>query len=285
MCETYRITEPGKEYKSAVNLAIAAGILACVGYGTAATLVVKSLKTDVPVNRTSLLAVAFISLALHGAYLYSVLFPSGGVQLGVTTMACLFAFVLAFTGTVVALYRHIEALLAPSYPAASVGIIAALLFDDKVTPIDQIGQGLIAHILLAIAAYSIVALAFSQAVLLWIQNYQLKHRHLHDILHLLPPLQTMESYLFDLISIGMVLLTVAIGTGFIYVDDFFAQHLIHKTAFAVGAWCVLWLLLFGRNIWGWRGMVAVKWTLTGFALLTVGYFGTKIVLELILEKV
>lgn len=266
-------------------MATIAGILACLSYGGAALLVVKSLKTDIPVKRPTLLSVAFAGLALHGYFLYSSLFPGHGVQLGVNTMACLFAFVLACTGTLVALYRHIEALLAPSYPAACVGIIAALLFNDKITPIEDLGKGLITHILLSISAYSILALAFSQAVLLWIQNYQLKHRHIHDILHLLPPLQTMESYLFDLISIGMVLLTVAIGTGFIFVDDFFAQHLLHKTAFAVGAWCVLWLLLFGRNLWGWRGMIAVKWTLTGFMLLTVGYFGSKVVLELILEKV
>ena len=129
------------------------------------------------------------------------------------------------------------------------------------------------------------ALALSQAILLWIQNYQLKHRHLHDVINLLPPIQTMESTLFDLISISMVLLTLAIGTGFIFVDDFFAQHLLHKTVFALGAWAVLWLLLFGRNLWGWRGMVAVKWTMTGFVLLTLGYFGSKVMLEVILNRV
>lgn len=262
-----------------------AGIMACLSYGLATFVVVRSLKNDIPLRRHLLLTSAFVGLGLHGYYLYSELFPGEGVQLGVTTMASLFAFVLAGTGTVVALYRHIEALLAPSYPAACFGIVVSLLLSDRITPIEELGTGLIAHILLSVSAYSILALAFSQAILLWIQNYQLKHRHIHDLLHLLPPLQTMESYLFDLISIGMALLTVAIGTGFIYVDDFFAQHLVHKTAFALGAWCVLWLLLFGRNLWGWRGMIAVRWTLTGFMLLTVGYFGSKVVLELILHKV
>ena len=82
-----------------------------------------------------------------------------------------------------------------------------------------------------------------------------------------------------------ILLTLAIGTGFIFVSDFFAQHLLHKTVFALSAWAVLWLLLFGRNLWGWRGMVAVKWTMTGFVLLTLGYFGSKVVLEVILDRV
>ncbi len=268
-----------------MNMATIAGILACLSYALATAIVVRSLKYDIPLRRPTLLSAAFVGLGLHGLYLYHTLFPGAGVQLGVTTMACLFAFVLAATGTLVALYRQIEALLAPAYPAACFGIIVSLLFSHEITPSENLGSGLVTHILLSISAYSLLALAFSQAILLWIQNYQLKHRHLHDLLHLLPPLQTMESYLFDLISIGMVLLTVAIGTGFIYVDDFFAQHLVHKTAFALGAWSVLWVLLFGRNLWGWRGMIAVRWTLTGFMLLTVGYFGSKVVLEFILQKV
>jgi ABC-type uncharacterized transport system permease subunit len=139
--------------------------------------------------------------------------------------------------------------------------------------------------LLSIVAYSVLALALSQALLLSIQNYQLKHRHIHDILHLLPPLQTMESTLFDLISIGLLLLTIAIGSGFFYLDDIFAQHLIHKTVFAIASWLVLALLLLGRLQWGWRGMVAVKWTLTGFLLLTLAYFGSKFMLEVVLQRV
>lgn len=92
----------------------------------------------------------------------------------------------------------------------------------------------------------------------------------------------MEDTLFDLITIGLVLLSVAIGTGLFFVDDFFAQHTAHKTAFALAAWLVLGMLLVGRLLWGWRGMVAVKWTLSGFLLLTVAYFGSKVVLEVIL---
>ncbi len=83
----------------------------------------------------------------------------------------------------------------------------------------------------------------------------------------------------------MALLTLAIGTGLLFVDDFFAQHLIHKTFFAIAAWLVLAMLLLGRNLWGWRGMVAVKWTLWGFILLTLAYFGSKVVLEVILGRV
>jgi len=153
-------------------MAILAGILACVCYGISTVLIVRSLKTDVQVDRRILLGVAAVGLILHGYFLSDALFQDHGVQLGVTTMAALFALVLATTSTLVAYVRHTESLLAPAYPAAITGLVAALLFNDSTAPTHNLSDGLIAHILLSISAYSVLALALSQAILLWIQNYQ-----------------------------------------------------------------------------------------------------------------
>jgi len=43
-------------------------------------------------------------------------------------------------------------------------------------------------------------------------------------------------------------------------------------------------LLLGRWRLGWRGRSAIHWTLGGFALLLLAYFGTKFVLEVILNR-
>ena len=268
-----------------MSLAIFAGIFACISYGSAAYLLVHSLRTNVPVTRPLLLGIALAGLVAHAINLNAALFDENGVELGLVNVLSLFGFVLAACGTFIILFRDIESLMAPAYPAACIGLLVELVGHDRIAPHLSLSGGLIAHILLSIIAYSVIALALSQAMLLAIQNYQLKHRHIHDILHLLPPLQTMEHTLFDLIAIGMALLTVAIGTGLFFVEDFFAQHLIHKTFFAIAAWLVLGILLLGRYLRGWRGMVAVKWTLFGFILLTLAYFGSKVVLELILHRV
>ncbi len=268
-----------------MTLAIAAGIFACLCYGFAAFLLVRSLKTNTPLNRPFLLLVAVLGLAGHALNLNASLFKHDGVELGLINVVSLFGFVLAACGTLITLFRDIQSLLAPAYPAACIGLVLNLFLHDRITPHIDLSGGMLAHILLSIVAYSVIALALSQSLLLSIQNYQLKHRHIHDILHLLPPLQTMENTLFDLIGIGLALLTIAIGSGFYFLEDIFAQHLIHKTVFAIAAWLVLALLLLGRGLWGWRGMVAVKWTLTGFVLLTLAYFGSKIVLEVVLERV
>lgn len=101
-------------------------------------------------------------------------------------------------------------------------------------------------------------------------------------MRILPPLQTMESLLFGLIITGFTLLTLALVSGLLFVDNFFAQHLVHKTVFSIVAWLVYGILLWGHFRWGWRGKTATLWTLGGFTLLMLAFWGTKFVLEVIL---
>ena len=49
------------------------------------------------------------------------------------------------------------------------------------------------------------------------------------------------------------------------------------------AWVVFSVLLWGRNRLGWRGHKAIRWTLGGFCLLMLAYFGSKLVREFILH--
>jgi ABC-type uncharacterized transport system permease subunit len=44
------------------------------------------------------------------------------------------------------------------------------------------------------------------------------------------------------------------------------------------------MLLFGRLRFGWRGRRALRWTLSGYALLALAYFGSKLVLETLLGR-
>jgi len=94
----------------------------------------------------------------------------------------------------------------------------------------------------------------------------------------------MEHFLFQLIAAGFALLTLALFTGLIFVQNLFAQHLVHKTVLSLLAWLVFAVLLWGRWRFGWRGRTAIRWTLGGFASLMLAYFGSKLVLELILGR-
>ena len=75
----------------------------------------------------------------------------------------------------------------------------------------------------------------------------------------------------------------AVG-GVLFLEDIFAQHLVHKTVLSLTAWLVFAVLLWGRFQFGWRGRTAIRWTLSGFAVLLLAYFGSKFVLELVLMR-
>jgi ABC-type uncharacterized transport system permease subunit len=91
----------------------------------------------------------------------------------------------------------------------------------------------------------------------------------------------METLLFRIIALGYILLSLSLLSGVTYIDDIFAQHLVHKTVLSFAAWVVFAILLWGRWRFGWRGRTAVRWTLSGFGVLMLAYFGSKLVLEFI----
>ncbi len=122
------------------------------------------------------------------------------------------------------------------------------------------------------------------AIMRWVQERALRRREFHAWLRALPPMTELETLLFRTIAVGFALLTATLLTGTVFVQDFFAQHLIHKTVLSVLSWLVFGGLLLGRWRRGWRGAKAVRWTLVAMALLLLAFFGSKAVLELILHR-
>jgi ABC-type uncharacterized transport system permease subunit len=94
----------------------------------------------------------------------------------------------------------------------------------------------------------------------------------------------METLLFQMIGGGFIALSFSLLSGIMFLDDVFAQQLVHKTVLSIAAWAVFGVLLWGRWRHGWRGRTAIRWTLSGFAALVLSYFGSKLVLELILQR-
>lgn len=101
----------------------------------------------------------------------------------------------------------------------------------------------------------------------------------------LPPMQAMEKLLIQTLICGFFILSLSLATGFMFTYDMFAQHLVHKVFFSALAWCVFAFLLWGHWYFGWRGKKIIRWTLSGFSLLILAFFGSKLVLETILMRV
>ena len=148
----------------------------------------------------------------------------------------------------------------------------------------QLTGGMLAHIGLSVAAYAVLTIAALQALALAFLDSRLRHHNTSGFVQIFPPLQLMETMLFEMIWLGVILLTASIASGFVFLDDIFAQHLVHKTTLTVAAWVTYSVLLWGRHRRGWRSKTAVWWTLGGFLVLMLGYFGSKFVLELILAN-
>jgi len=146
------------------------------------------------------------------------------------------------------------------------------------------GWELTAHILLSMGAAALLLAAAVTALLLVFLDRRLRARRIAHLPSVLPPLDALEKVMFRLIGGGFVLLTLALLTGFIFVTNLFTQHLIHKTVLSLIAWVVFGVLLIGRIRYGWRGRAAVLWTLTGFGILLLSYFGSKFVLEYLLGR-
>ena len=101
----------------------------------------------------------------------------------------------------------------------------------------------------------------------------------------LPSLHDSEKFLFQTITIGFILLSIALITGFLFLENMFQQHVAHKTILSILAWVLFAVLLWGRWYLGWRGQMAVRWTLGGFAFLILAYLGSKFVQDIVLHRV
>lgn len=134
------------------------------------------------------------------------------------------------------------------------------------------------HIGLSIVSFSVLFAAALQAILLAIGEYCLRTKRVTQRFVGLPPLQTMENLLFQLILIGFVLLSLVLITSMLSFAEFTSGTLLEKTLLALCAWSVFLFLLLGRFFNGWRGRTAIKGTLLGMFILMLSYFGTKLLL-------
>lgn len=259
------------------------GLIATFLYAFASVLVMRQLRGKAAPSRLTLMIPGALAVIAHAASLYGLIVTSEGLRLGLMPVASLVAMVGAGLVIVSSFYRPFEWTAALVFPFATLIVPASLLIRTGYnTPLEH-GIGL--HVLLSITAYAVLVISACQAILLMVQHRQLKDGHIRGVMRLFPPIQVMESMLFDTIWLGEALLTLAILFGFLYVDDLFAQHLVHKTVLTLISWVIFAVLLVGRHLRGWRGRTAIRFTLAGFACLLVAFFGTQLVLEVILGRV
>ncbi len=229
--------------------------------------------------------VVFVSSSLaviaHGISALGIIQTEAGYQFGIVEISTLIAVSISLLVLISSLRKPLDNLFLGLFPIAIATIVISLTSSSSIPPTD-LSTGLASHVLFSILAYSFLTIAAAQAGFLAYQNSQLKHGQAGGLVSRLPALQDMESFLFELVWIGQLLLTVGIVAGFLFIGDIWGRDgVIHKTFFSILAWLVFSVLLWGRHQLGWRGVTAIRWTFSGFALVIVAYYGTKFALEFV----
>ncbi len=262
--------------------ALLPGLVAFALYLVAGRLLAGHAREDVPGPRRWLLA-ALPALALHAALHAMAWRQLGGPELHFFSALSLVGLGMAALTMSFGTAQRIEALGIVVFPLAGLVLLPYVLAGHA-RPSEALSWPLQLHALLALLAYATLAVATLLALMLWFQDRALRQRQLGGWRRVLPPLTQLETLLFRSLGAGFVLLGLALLTGVLFVADLFAQHLVHKTVLSILSWVVLAVLLFGRWRWGWRGPRAVKLTLLAMGLLLLAFFGSKFVLELVLQR-
>ena len=233
-------------------------------------------------NTTLVASATLLGLIAHGLHLFPILLTDQGLSLSFFNAASLIAFSVIALVLLCLLRMSVHVLLVPLLSLGTVTVLCAqFLPQGNMQPINE-APGILAHILFSILAYGMITIAVFQSMILLIQDQQLRKRPVSTLIKHFPPLQTMESLLFGFLWAGWLLLSLSLITGWLFLDNLFAQHLVHKTLLSCIAWLVFGILLWGRHQLGWRGHKAIRWTIAGFFLLLLAYFGSKLVREFIL---
>ena len=227
-----------------------------------------------------------VPLGMHTVLILRAAFEPDGLHLGVGNAVSAILWLTVLIYWIGNFFYRLDGLQALVLPAAAVAaLLPGLLPSPRPLPDTELLVVKV-HILIAMLAYALFTIASLHVALMALLERRLHDGSLPRALQGLPPLLAMETLLFRIIWAGFLLLTLTIVSGVVYSEELFgkAARFNHKTVFGVLSWLIFAALLGGRHIYGWRGRVAVRWTLAGFLMLVLAYLGSKFVLEVVLGR-
>ncbi len=265
---------------------LSAIVLACYLASAAwlASSVYRAERTAARGQRVAGLAFGAIAIVTHAILLWRSLLANTHEALSISETASIIGWLMALIAFVLSWRRPRFAGIGAVLLAIA-GIVAATTDESARTfAMKEHNWELTAHIILSTTAYALLTIAAAMVVALMLLDRRLRRRQPLGWLAILPSVEALEAATFQALGAGFAVLTLALFSGFIFVDNMFAQDLSRKTILSCLAWIVFAILLFGRWRFGWRGRTAARWTLSGFSLLVLAYFGSRIVLESILGR-
>ncbi len=222
-----------------------------------------------------------VAVLMHALSLQGSLWQPQGLNLGLFQVISLIGLMLGTLITLNSMRRGAINLGAWVLPGVALALLGGAFLETGYEA-RAAGFGLITHVMLALLSYAMFTLTLVYAIVVRVQDRHLKRHQFDGFLKKLPPLQTMERIQYQLAWVSFVLLTLAILVGFVAVENFFGQQIAHKTILTGAAWALFAVLFWGHHVYGWRAVIALRSLIGGYALLSLGFLGSKIVLETIL---
>ncbi|HEX8010313.1 MAG TPA: cytochrome c biogenesis protein CcsA [Casimicrobiaceae bacterium] len=239
-------------------------------------------------ERTTLTArwLTAFALAGHAVLVDSAVVTPEGLDVSLANALSAVAGLTALFSWIGSLARALPGVSAVALPVAAISAPLPALFPDphRFSLTDE--PWAVLHIAVALIAYALLIVAALQALVLLGLERRL-HRGLPEpAAQGLPPLLTLERFLFRLVDVGFVLLTLTLASGAVFSEELFGKPLqfTHKVVFSVLGWLVFGALTFGRHRYGWRGRTALTWVVAGTGLLFLAYVGSKFVLQVLLRR-
>ncbi len=232
-------------------------------------------------NRNLALGLGFIGIVLH---LFNLLPVVAHQELALGNSLSLVMGIIALLFLIAATFEPIANLGVAVMPLAGLAVVIAH-FGSNATTFPNNSPLFYIHLIVALLGFGLIALAVIQALLIGYQDRQLKHKNAGAVLQILPPMQTMEKLLYQMLTLGFLLLTLTLISGLFFSQEIFGKpvQLNHHVILPIIGWFIFAIFLLGHTLFGWRGRTATRWIVAGFMLLALGYIGTKFVLEVILS--
>ena len=229
----------------------------------------------------------FFALVVQAVGLYQGLFSAGGMRFSFSFALSLMLWLAVLIYWLESFRSRMDGLQPMVLPIAALCALAPAIFPQLREVAHAGAWGFQLHFLTAMLAYSLFTLSALHAVFMGFAERKLHRRAVSKSLASLPPILTMEALLFRMILIAFCLLTIALVSGVMFSEAIFGKAMAvdHKTLFAFASWGIFAALLIGRRAYGWRGRVALRWTLAGFMLLLLAYIGSRFVAEVLLGRI
>lgn len=253
---------------------ITLGVISCLLYSLGALFQGLNLAEKQPFRKVCLLGLGFSAVSIHAFVLHRWIDVPTGQNLAFLNMLSLAAWVIALLIVLAALRKPIESLSILIFPLAALSIILIMLFPTQHVVDTSTKPSALFHILLSVLSFGVLCMAALQTALILIQERRLRLSGLGSIIQKLPPIEMMVTFLFQIMTVGFLLLTIVLITSILLFFHAIAHPLIFsKVVLTFVAWIILGVLLWGRFFRGWRGKRVIYFTLISVGLLMATYFG------------